>query len=97
MSEWLTKHPDCSLVVITGFVCQTHDGVYSTLGRNGSDFSATIFGALLNAVKVTIWKDVEGELRVRVINVLYYSALLIVGPFNFQVYTQQIPVWFQMP
>lgn len=49
------------VLVITGFVCQTHDGIFSILGRNGSDFSATIFANLLNALRVTIWKDVEGE------------------------------------
>src|SRR5947208_2059831 len=36
-------------LVITGFIAGTRDGLQTTLGRNGSDFSASIFGALLDA------------------------------------------------
>src|SRR5918912_1207746 len=38
----------------------THDGVATTLKRNGSDLSASIFAALLGADAVTIWTDVDG-------------------------------------
>jgi aspartokinase/homoserine dehydrogenase 1 len=48
------------LLVITGYVARTADGVPTTLGRNGSDFSASIFAALLGAETVTIWTDVDG-------------------------------------
>lgn len=48
------------LLVITGYIASTHDGVPTTLGRNGSDFSASIFGALLGASSVNIWTDVDG-------------------------------------
>ena len=51
-----------SLLVITGFICSTSNGVPSTLGRNGSDYSATIFGRLFNAESVVIWTDVSGVL-----------------------------------
>jgi aspartokinase/homoserine dehydrogenase 1 len=51
-----------SMLIITGFICSTQDGVPSTLGRNGSDYSATIFGRLLNATSVDIWTDVSGVL-----------------------------------
>jgi len=47
-------------LVITGFVASTHDGVATTLGRNGSDFSASIFAALLDASEIHIWTDVDG-------------------------------------
>jgi aspartokinase/homoserine dehydrogenase 1 len=47
-------------LVITGFVASTSDGVATTLGRNGSDFSASIFGALLHAGEIHIWTDVDG-------------------------------------
>jgi aspartokinase/homoserine dehydrogenase 1 len=47
-------------LVITGYVAATHDGVATTLKRNGSDLSASIFGALLGADSVTIWTDVDG-------------------------------------
>lgn len=47
-------------LVITGFVASTPAGVPTTLGRNGSDFSASIFGALLRADEIHIWTDVDG-------------------------------------
>jgi len=47
-------------LVITGFVASTAAGVPATLGRNGSDFSASIFGALLGADEIHIWTDVDG-------------------------------------
>jgi bifunctional aspartokinase / homoserine dehydrogenase 1 len=49
-------------LVITGFIAQDRRGVRTTLGRNGSDFSASIFGALLNATEIIIWTDVDGVL-----------------------------------
>jgi len=48
------------LVVITGFIASDADGLQTTLGRNGSDYSASIFGALLEAAAITIWTDVSG-------------------------------------
>jgi len=48
--------------VITGFIGATADGELTTLGRGGSDFSATILGAALHADEVTIWTDVNGVL-----------------------------------
>jgi aspartokinase/homoserine dehydrogenase 1 len=47
-------------LVVTGFVASTAAGVPATLGRNGSDFSASIFGALLGADEIHIWTDVDG-------------------------------------
>lgn len=47
-------------LVITGFVASTAAGVPATLGRNGSDYSASIFGALLEAHEIHIWTDVDG-------------------------------------
>jgi len=46
--------------VVTGFIGQTVDGVETTLGRGGSDYSATIIGAALEFDEVWVWKDVEG-------------------------------------
>ncbi|MEM4576856.1 MAG: aspartate kinase [Candidatus Nezhaarchaeales archaeon] len=46
--------------VITGFIGQTIEGVETTLGRGGSDYSATIIGAALEFDEVWVWKDVEG-------------------------------------
>jgi aspartate kinase len=46
--------------VVTGFIGATEDGVLTTLGRGGSDYSATILGAALDADEVIIWTDVDG-------------------------------------
>ncbi|MCD6116022.1 lysine-sensitive aspartokinase 3 [bacterium] len=48
--------------VIQGFVGSDNSGRTTTLGRGGSDYSATIFGALLEADRVEIWSDVDGVL-----------------------------------
>jgi aspartate kinase len=49
--------------ITQGFIGSTKDGNTTTLGREGSDFTAAIFGACLNAESVTIWKDVPGILN----------------------------------
>ncbi len=51
-----------TIPVITGFIGATAEGAPTTLGRGGSDFSATLVAAGLNAVEVIIWTDVEGIL-----------------------------------
>jgi aspartate kinase len=50
------------VVVTQGFIGSTEDGVTTTLGRGGSDYSAAILGALLNAEEIQIWTDVDGIL-----------------------------------
>ena len=46
--------------VLGGFIASTPDGAPTTLGRGGSDLTATIIGAALGAVRVEIWTDVDG-------------------------------------
>src|SRR5262249_26488403 len=46
--------------VITGFIGRTRDGHTTTLGRNGSDYTATLVTSLLKAEAVTVWTDVLG-------------------------------------
>lgn len=48
--------------IVTGFIGATTGGELTTLGRGGSDYSATILGAALDADAVIIWTDVEGVL-----------------------------------
>jgi len=48
--------------VMGGFIGRTESGATTTLGRNGSDYSAAIVGAALNAGEVQIWTDVDGLL-----------------------------------
>ena len=46
--------------VMGGFIGSTRGGITTTIGRGGSDFSASIFGAGLGAEKIEIWTDVDG-------------------------------------
>jgi aspartokinase/homoserine dehydrogenase 1 len=48
------------VVVVTGFIAANPEGVTTTLGRGGSDYSAAILGAVLPADDVWIWTDVDG-------------------------------------
>ena len=48
--------------MLGGFIGATADGVTTTLGRGGSDYSAAIFGACLDVTEIQIWTDVDGML-----------------------------------
>jgi bifunctional aspartokinase / homoserine dehydrogenase 1 len=48
--------------VVTGFIGSTEDGRTTTIGRNGSDYTAAILGAALKASEIEIWTDVDGIL-----------------------------------
>ncbi len=54
-SKWAGTVP-----IVTGFLGRTPDGHTTTLGRNGSDYTATLLTALLSAESVTVWTDVLG-------------------------------------
>jgi len=59
------KIPDLAhekVVVMGGFIASTMEGVTSTLGRGGSDFTASIVGAGVTAEEIQIWTDVDGML-----------------------------------
>jgi len=51
-----------NVVVMGGFIGSTEDGVTTTLGRGGSDFTASIVGAGIGAEEIQIWTDVDGML-----------------------------------
>lgn len=59
IKEALTQH-NHKRVIITGFMAQNEAGETVLLGRNGSDYSATVIGALAEVNTVTIWSDVAG-------------------------------------
>lgn len=59
IKEVLVQHAH-HRIVITGFMAQDSQGHTVLLGRNGSDYSATVIGALAEASRVTIWSDVAG-------------------------------------
>jgi len=50
------------IAVVTGFIASTMDGSTTTLGRSGSDYTATILGSALRASRIVIWTDVDGVL-----------------------------------
>jgi bifunctional aspartokinase / homoserine dehydrogenase 1 len=80
-------------LVIPGFVARSALGVQTTLGRNGSDFSASIFGALLDAAEIHIWTDVDGVLsadprrvpNAQVIDQLSYNEAMELAYFGAKV------------
>jgi len=51
-----------TVVVTQGFIGATKEGITTTIGRGGSDYSAAIFGSVLNAEEIQIWTDVDGVL-----------------------------------
>ncbi|MEI8299189.1 MAG: bifunctional aspartate kinase/homoserine dehydrogenase I [Pseudomonadota bacterium] len=80
-------------LVITGFIAADKRGIQTTLGRNGSDFSASIFGALLDAREIVIWTDVDGVLSAdprrvpdaKVIDSLSYNEAMELAYFGAKV------------
>ncbi len=63
IQKHLPSFLDKGVVVTQGFIGGTSENFTSTLGREGSDYSAAIFCACLNAESMTIWKDVPGVLN----------------------------------
>lgn len=80
-------------LVITGFIATDTHGLQTTLGRNGSDYSASIFGSLLDAGEIVIWTDVDGVLsadprlvpEARVIDTLSYNEAMELAYFGAKV------------
>jgi len=62
LADWRARNGEGSNVVITGFIARDAQGHATTLGRNGSDYSAAIFANLFDASALTIWTDVDGVL-----------------------------------
>jgi aspartokinase/homoserine dehydrogenase 1 len=46
--------------VVTGFIASTEDGITTTIGRSGSDYTGSIVGAAVNSKEIWIWTDVDG-------------------------------------
>ena len=80
-------------VVITGFIAVDEEGCQTTLGRNGSDFSAAICAALAGAAELTIWTDVDGVMsgdpnrvsEARVIGSMSYNEAMELAYFGAKV------------
>ena len=56
------KGADNAIPIVTGFIAKDKRGIITTLGRGGSDLTATMIGAAMNADEVQTWKDVDGIL-----------------------------------
>ena len=84
---------DAATLVITGYIASDPSGVQITLGRNGSDFSASIFAALLGAGEIEIWTDVDGVLSAdprrvpdaQIISALSYNEAMELAYFGAKV------------
>ena len=57
------KFSRCNKIITQGFIGSTENNLNTTLGREGSDYTAAILAYILNAKKLTIWKDVPGVLN----------------------------------
>lgn len=57
-----SKGLDNAIPIVTGFIAKDKRGIITTLGRGGSDLTATMIGAAMNAEEVQTWKDVDGIL-----------------------------------
>ena len=81
------------IAVFTGFIATDEEGLQTTLGRNGSDFSAAIFAALADARELSIWTDVDGVMsadprqvpEARVIERLTYNEAMELAYFGAKV------------
>jgi aspartate kinase len=81
------------IVVTQGFIGATSENESTTLGREGSDYSAAVFANMINAMDLTIWKDVEGVMNAdpkafpgaQVLNELSYDEVIEMAYYGAQV------------
>lgn len=59
-AEVNAEYTDCDAVITQGFVSATEDGEPTVLGRGGSDYTASLIGMAVGAVRIEIWTDVDG-------------------------------------
>jgi bifunctional aspartokinase / homoserine dehydrogenase 1 len=57
--DYTDKHPN-RIFVVTGFIASTEENETTTLGRGGSDYTASLFGAAIQSESIEIWTDVDG-------------------------------------
>ena len=82
-----------NLLLTQGFIGATDENESTTLGREGSDYSAAIFANMLNAKSLTIWKDVEGVMNAdpkefadaQIIRYLSYNEVIEMAYYGAQV------------
>ena len=84
---------DIDIVITQGFIGATDENESTTLGREGSDFSASIFANIMDAEDQTIWKDVEGVMNADpkefpdtvILNALSYREVVEMAYYGAQV------------
>ncbi len=59
----VNRHPSSNIFITQGFIGCTIDNESTTLGREGSDYTAAVFANILDAESLSIWKDVEGVMN----------------------------------
>ncbi|MBN1677789.1 MAG: aspartate kinase [Candidatus Thermoplasmatota archaeon] len=82
-----------TIPVVSGFVASTQDGVQTTLGRGGSDYTASIIGAALKVDEVWVWKEVDGLMTAnpkmvksaRMIEVISFAEAMELAHFGAEV------------
>ncbi len=60
LQKVLSKYPDTTLFITQGFICTNNKSEVDNLKRGGSDYSASLIGAAINAEVVEIWTDIDG-------------------------------------
>lgn len=79
-SDILPLFQENSIVLTQGFIGATDENESTTLGREGSDYSAAVFANLLDAESQTIWKDVQGVMNA---DPKEYAAAKWIGELNY--------------
>ena len=60
LANQLEMHPDADLYITQGYICRNAYGEVDNLQRGGSDYSASLIGAAINASEIQIWTDIDG-------------------------------------
>jgi len=60
LNRLLTQEPSCKLFITQGFICRNAFGEIDNLRRGGSDYTASLIGAAIQATEVQIWTDIDG-------------------------------------
>ena len=60
LNNLLDKHEDAEIFITQGYICRNAYGEIDNLQRGGSDFSASLVGAAINAEEIEIWTDIDG-------------------------------------
>jgi aspartate kinase len=56
----LAQHKNCNLFITQGYICRNSFGEIDNLKRGGSDYTASLVGAAINASEIQIWTDIDG-------------------------------------